>query len=164
MGQPTTLHIVVKADPMPEINWTKDGEPINYPIQQDGSLYIRNTSSDDQGCYTVTATNSDGGKSSQTIHVVVFNPKFVPCKLCSNIHAVYSYHCFTADAGKMPIKVEDFAEHFAMLQSNMYKQFRIDYESLVSETEYTFHAARLAVNMNKNRYRNILPCNLIYYL
>ena len=86
VGQPTTLHIVVKANPMPEINWTKDGEPINYPIQQDGSLYIRNTSSDDQGCYKVTATNSDGGETSQTIHVVVLNPEFVPCKLHSNIY------------------------------------------------------------------------------
>jgi len=76
---------------------------------------------------------------------------------------MYSQHCFTANAGKTPIKVEDFAEHLAMLQSNIHKQFRIDYESLVSDTEYTFHAARLAANSNKNRYRNILPCNLIYY-
>ena len=83
VGQPTTLHIIARGDPMPEINWTKDGEPINYPIQEDGSLYIYNTSMDDQGCYTVTATNSEG-ESSQPIQLLVLNPEFVPCKLCAN--------------------------------------------------------------------------------
>ena len=59
-----------------------------------------------------------------------------------------------------PIKVEDFAEHVEMLQSNMCEQFQTDYELIAraSETEYTFHAAKLAVNVNKNRYKNILPC------
>ena len=66
-----------------------------------------------------------------------------------------------ADADKKPIKVEDFAEHLAMLQSNMNQQFRADYDSLVSDTEYTFHAARLGVNITKNRYKNILPCKSI---
>ena len=78
-GQPTTFHITVKGDPTPEINWTKDGQPINYPIQQDGSLYIRSTSISDQGCYTVTATNCDG-ESSQTIQLVVLDPQLEPCK------------------------------------------------------------------------------------
>ena len=45
-----------------------------------------------------------------------------------------------------------------MLQSNMCEQFQIDYNSLGSETEFTFHAAKLTVNVNKNRYKNILPC------
>ena len=80
VGQPTTLHIIVQGDPIPEINWSKDEEPINYPMQEDGSLYIYNTSSNDQGCYTVTATNSEG-ESSQAIQLVVLNPQFVPCKL-----------------------------------------------------------------------------------
>lgn len=57
--------------------------------------------------------------------------------------------------------MEDFSEHFAMLQSNMCEQFQVDFDSLESETEYTFHAAKLAVNVNKNRYTNIVPCKLI---
>jgi len=76
--------------------------------------------------------------------------------LCSTIH-------YAADANKEPIKLEDFSEHLAMLQSNMHEQFRIDYDSLVSEIEYTFHAARLDVNVNKNRYENILPCEFIHH-
>ena len=60
-----------------------------------------------------------------------------------------------------PVKVEDFTEHVDILKSNMCEQFQTDYESLESETEYTFHAAKLTVNVNKNRYKNILPCKLI---
>ena len=56
-----------------------------------------------------------------------------------------------------PIYVEDFAEHLAMLQSKR-EQFQTDYESIASDTKYTFHAAKLAVNVNKNRYENIIPC------
>ena len=48
-----------------------------------------------------------------------------------------------------------------MLQSNMCEQFQTDYESIALETEYSFHAAKLAANMNKNRYKNILPCTYI---
>ena len=65
---------------------------------------------------------------------------------------------FTANANMNPVRVEDFTEHVDMLKSNMCEQFQTDYESLESETEYTLHAAKLAVNVNKNRYKNILPC------
>ena len=71
-------------------------------------------------------------------------------------------YCFIANADKEPIKIEEFTEHLAMLQSNMCEQFQIDYNSLGSETEYTFHAAKLTVNVNKNRYKNILPCKWMY--
>ena len=63
-----------------------------------------------------------------------------------------------ANAGIKPIKAEDFTEQVDVLKSNMCEQFQTDYESLESETEYTFQAAKLAVNVNKNRYKNILPC------
>ena len=65
---------------------------------------------------------------------------------------------FAANANMNPVRVEDFTEHVDMLKSNMCEQFQTDYKSLESETEYTFHAAKLAVNVNKNRYKNILPC------
>lgn len=81
LGQPTTLHITVKGNPMPEINWTKnDGDPVDHLILQDSSLYINPTTEDDQGRYTVTATN-DEGKSSRSIKLVVLDPQFVPSKL-----------------------------------------------------------------------------------
>ena len=69
-----------------------------------------------------------------------------------------SQHCSTASNNKRPIKVENFAENVAILQSNMCEQLCAEYESVALETEYTFHAARLAVNVNKNRYKNIIPC------
>ena len=82
------------------------------------------------------------------------------CQLVCNNYVVILWY-YVADADKKPIKVEDFAEHLVMLQSNMNQQFRADYDSLVSDTEYTFHAARLGVNISKNRYKNILPCKSI---
>ena len=76
---------------------------------------------------------------------------------------MYSQYYSTANANKNPIKVEDFIEHLAMLQANMNEQFQTDYDLLASDTtEYTFHAARLAVNVNKNRYKNIIPCKSIF--
>ena len=79
MGQPTTLHVTVGGNHIPEINWTKDGEPIDHLILSDGSLYISDTTHGDEGRYTVTATTSDG-KSSKMIQLVVLNPQFVQCK------------------------------------------------------------------------------------
>ena len=60
-----------------------------------------------------------------------------------------------------PVRVEDFTAHVNVLKLNTCEQFQTDYESLESETEYTFHAAKLAVNVNKNRYKNILPCTYV---
>ena len=60
-----------------------------------------------------------------------------------------------------PISVERFAEHLAMLHSLKNKQFTADYNSLVMENDFTFHASKLEVNKTKNRYKNILPCKPI---
>ena len=60
-----------------------------------------------------------------------------------------------------PISVEKFAEHLAMLHSLKNKQFTTDYNSLVMENDFTFHASKLEVNITKNRYKNILPCKSI---
>ena len=57
-----------------------------------------------------------------------------------------------------PIKVENFAEHIAMLHSSMNQQFTTDYSSLVMENDFSFHTCKLEVNVMKNRYKNILPC------
>ena len=79
LGQPTTLQITVTEHPIQEINWTKNGDPIDHVILQDNSLYISPTTEDDQGGYIVTATNTVG-KSSKTIQLIVLDPQFVPCK------------------------------------------------------------------------------------
>ena len=79
VGQPTTLHVTVGGDPTPEINWTKNGDPVDHLVLQDSSLYISPTTEDDQGRYTVTATNSEA-KSSKTIQLTVLNPRFTQCK------------------------------------------------------------------------------------
>ena len=79
VGQPTTLYIEAKGNPMPEITWKKDGDPINHPLLLDGSLYIHSTTMSDEGSYTVTASSSEG-ESSETIELIVLNPQFVPCK------------------------------------------------------------------------------------
>ena len=79
LGQPTTLQITITEHPMPEINWTKNGGHVDHLILQDNSLYISSTTEDDQGGYTVTATNTVG-KSSKTIQLIVLDPQFVPCK------------------------------------------------------------------------------------
>ena len=65
LGQPTTMHVTVEGDPTPEINWTKNGDPVDHLVMQDSSLYISTTTDDDQGKYTVTATNGER-KSSKT--------------------------------------------------------------------------------------------------
>ena len=83
VGQPTTLHVAIEGNPMPEISWTKNGSPVNHLILDDSSLYINPTTEEDQGRYTVTATNSEG-KSSKSIQLVVLNPQFIPSKSCDS--------------------------------------------------------------------------------
>lgn len=68
----------------------------------------------------------------------------------------------TANLNKKPIKVDRFAEHLAMFHASLNKQFGADYDSIVAQTEYTYHAAKLDVNVNKNRYKNILACKISY--
>ena len=83
IGQPTTILITVKGHPMPDISWTKNGNPVDHRVLADSSLYISPTTKDDQGRYTVTATNSEG-KSSKSIQLVVLNPQFIPSKSCDS--------------------------------------------------------------------------------
>ena len=89
MGQPTTLQITVTGQPVPKINWTKkDGDPVDHiKVLQDNSLYINPTTEDDQGNYKVTATNNEGS-SNKTIQLIVLNPQFIPCKLCSHYYSI----------------------------------------------------------------------------
>ena len=79
VNQPTTLFIETTGNPPAEIEWSKDGSPVNHPIMSDGSLYIMHTEPSDQGEYTVTATNPVG-VSQQSITVTVIQPVALHCK------------------------------------------------------------------------------------
>ncbi|XP_039268950.2 hemicentin-1-like [Styela clava] len=77
-GSQIPLDIVADGNPLPEITWTKDGEPLNPDderVQQlsYGSLIINNAMSTDTGYYTATAIN-DGGRDSIKIKVTVQVP------------------------------------------------------------------------------------------
>ena len=64
------------------------------------------------------------------------------------------------------IKKNDFAQHMALLRSDMEEGFKMEYESLdMPEWEFTQYNAKVTVNKNKNRYINIIPCKLytLYY-
>ena len=80
VNQPTTLFIETTGNPPAEIEWSKDGCPVNHPIMSDGSLYIMHTEPSDQGEYTVTATNPVGS-SRQVITVTVIQPVTLHCKI-----------------------------------------------------------------------------------
>ena len=87
LGQPTTLQITITGQPVPKINWTKNGNPIDHLILKDNSLYINCTTENDHlSKYKVTATNSEGS-SHKTIQLIVLNPfnQFIPCKLHNHL-------------------------------------------------------------------------------
>ena len=49
----------------------------------------------------------------------------------------------------------------ALLRSDMEEGFKMEYESLdMAEWEFTQYNAKVTVNKNKNRYINIIPCEL----
>ena len=89
VNQPTTLFIETTGNPPAEIEWSKDGSPVNYPIMSDGSLYIMHTEPSDQGEYTVTATNHVGS-SHQVINVTIIQPVALHRKSC--LKPLYIYH------------------------------------------------------------------------
>jgi len=74
VGQPTTLPISLPHLCQPEITWMKDEKPVNHPVLPDGSLYIINTNTSDQGDYTVFVS-SEGNTASAMVKLTVTNPK-----------------------------------------------------------------------------------------
>lgn len=70
-----------------------------------------------------------------------------------------------ADPDHKVVKKDDFAQHMALLRSDMEEGFKMEYESLdMAEWEFTQYNAKVTVNKNKNRYINIIPCKLYSYL
>lgn len=60
----------------------------------------------------------------------------------------------------LPVKVEDFPEHVAMMQSDDSIRFEREYENITVDIPFSQHAAKLYVNALKNRYKNIIPREL----
>ena len=56
--------------------------------------------------------------------------------------------------------MDDFPEHVALMESRNGTQFKQEYNSISVEVPFTQHAAKLKVNIPKNRYKDIIPCKL----
>lgn len=87
----------VKADPLPIVQWTKDGETISemwprYRITKEGALRIKDVELDDAGHYVCKATNGFGYINVNYSLVVVGMYNF----------CYYSFHVFSL-TGNIPI-------------------------------------------------------------
>ena len=56
------------------------------------------------------------------------------------------------------IKVEDFPEHVSLLKSGDKSTVNAEYESLKMKAPFTQYAAKIPINIAKNRYKNIVAC------
>lgn len=61
----------------------------------------------------------------------------------------------------LPVKVEDFPEHVALMQSDDSVRFEREYDSFAVDIPFSHHAAKLYANASKNRYKNIIPCKFV---
>ena len=61
----------------------------------------------------------------------------------------------------LPVKVEDFPEHVALMQSDDSIRFEKEYDTIMVDIPFSHHAARLYANGPKNRYKNIIPCGFV---
>ena len=62
------------------------------------------------------------------------------------------------------IKVEDFPEHVSLLKSGDKSNLTAEYETLKVNATFTQHAAKMSINIAKNRYKNIVACKNSDYL
>ena len=68
----------------------------------------------------------------------------------------------------LPVKLEDFPEHVALMQSDDSIRFEREYETISIEGPFSQHAAKVYANATKNRYKNIIPrkfiiCSAVIY-
>ena len=64
----------------------------------------------------------------------------------------------------LPVKVEDFPEHVALMQSDDSIRFEREYETIAVDGPFSQHAAKHYANASKNRYKNIIPRELVIYI
>ena len=160
VGQPTTLPLGLPDLYQPEVTWMKDEKPVTHPILPDGSLYIINTNIHDQGDYIVTVS-SEGNTVSAMLKLTVTNPKLSTSKK-HDISCVQ--HCndvICTDDSHQAVKVDNFAEHLAMLKASKSAKLGEDFQKVSLDLLLTQHAAKLSCNKTKNRFINIMPCKNI---
>ena len=69
------------------------------------------------------------------------------------------FSCFFSDVSVSHTaqKVEDF---LMLLTSMDSAKLDAQYNSLIVDASFTQHAANIPVNVDKNKYKNILPCKI----
>ena len=87
-GEGATLTCKVKGEPVPEITWYYDGQPIKTDeiykvvpgeVEGESTLQIPEIFPEDAGAYTVKATNEAGEIESTAVVTVTGN--YLPCIL-----------------------------------------------------------------------------------
>ena len=58
----------------------------------------------------------------------------------------------------MVIKLEDFPEHVSLFKSGDKSNLNAEYETLKVNQTFTQYAAKMPINIAKNRYKNIVAC------
>jgi len=62
-----------------------------------------------------------------------------------------------------PVKAEDFPECVATMMAEKDTQFESAYRALSVNMEFSKYNAKLKINMSKNRYKDIVPCEIRKY-
>ena len=158
VGQPTTLPLEVPDVLEENVTWLKDGQQTTHTMLKDGSLYISHTELSDQGDYTAMVTK-DHDTSSKAYSVLVIDPE-MPLGLLYVCTAIGKSLLYIADVSvsHTVIKVEDFPEYLSLLKSGDKSSLNAEYESLKVKAPFTQYAAKMPVNIAKNRYKNIVAC------
>ena len=74
---------------------------------------------------------------------------------------MHSMLYFSDDVSHNPIKTEDFASHVALCDENNDNWFSKEFtEAIAINQQFSQHSAKLATNQSKNRYLNVIPCEL----
>ena len=158
VGQPTTLPLEIPDVLEENVTWFKDGQQTTHTMLKDGSLYISHTELSDQGDYTAMVTKHHD-TSSKAYSVIVVEPE-MPLGLLYVYTAIGKSLLYIADVSisHTVIKVEDFPEHVSLLKSGDKSSLNANYESLKVKAPFTQFAAKMPVNIAKNRYKNIVAC------
>ena len=88
-GVNVSLYCNISGFPTPTITWSKDGEPMNEPIQNRQLNFI-GIKRDEAGNYSCHANNTCGKRDSSVKRIDV------QCKDCSGQHS-FPYHKLTLD-------------------------------------------------------------------
>ena len=78
------------------------------------------------------------------------------------LHNFYCIPVLDVSVSHTVIKVEDFPEHVLLLKSEDGSNLSNEYESLEVNVTFTQYAAKMPINIAKNRYKNIVACKNLH--